>query len=72
MKKHSAKDTPRYQEKMLLELIWDSQTLDDLVDLCDLLNDLEAQKDLVITAKMCQEVKLQQQKIIYSNDISDD
>ena len=58
------KHPPEYSEKMLLNLINETNSIDDLVKLCDLLNALERQKDLVITEKMYRAVKQQQRIII--------
>jgi hypothetical protein len=59
------KKMPQYSESLLIELIQDTKTLEDLTSLCQLVKELESQKDLAITERICREVKLQQGKIIY-------
>lgn len=60
---------PHYSEKMMIELIRETTTIEDLTALCRLYKDLQKQKDIVITYKMKREVKLQQETIIYGGDI---
>ncbi len=66
------KSRPRYHEKMIIALIRETKTIEELTDLCNLLRDIEEQKDLTITFKINQEVQIQQQTIIYGGDILGD
>lgn len=68
----SDESRPRYQEKMIIGLIRETKTIEDLTDLCNLLRDIEEQKDLTITFKINQEVQIQQKTIIYGGDILGD
>lgn len=68
----SEKPKPEYSEKMMIGLIRETKTIEDLTDLCKLLRTVENQKDLVITYKINREVRLQQQTIIYGGDILGD
>ncbi|MCX8533069.1 hypothetical protein [Chryseobacterium luquanense] len=70
--KASEKSKPEYSEKMMIGLIRETKTIDDLTNLCKLLRAVEKQNDLVITYKMNKEVRLQQQTIIYGGDILGD
>lgn len=63
---------PHYSEKMMIGLIRDTKTIEELTDLCSLYKDLQAQKDIVITIRMAREVNLQQKTIIYGGDILGD
>ncbi|MEI7486440.1 MAG: hypothetical protein WCJ72_03345 [Chryseobacterium sp.] len=67
----SNKTPPEYSEKMIIGLIRDTKKIEDLVSLGELINDLESQKDLVITEKIRREIRLQQETIIYGGDLLD-
>lgn len=66
------KERPTYRETMIIGLIRDTKTIEDLTDLGQLLRDIENQNDLTITEKIKREVQLQQQTIIYGGDILGD
>lgn len=59
---------PQYSESLLIRLIRETKTINDLTGLCNLYRELEKQNDIVITYKINSEVKLQQQTIIYGGD----
>ncbi|MBO6184231.1 MAG: hypothetical protein J6O88_05975 [Chryseobacterium sp.] len=63
---------PHYSEKMIIGLIRETKTIEDLTDLCNLLRDIEEQKDLTITFRISREVQIQQKTIIYGGDILGD
>jgi len=59
---------PQYTEALLVRLIRETATMEELTDLCKLYMDLEMQNDIIITLKVKAEVGLQQQTIIYGGD----
>ncbi len=63
---------PEYSEVLLLRLIRETNSLDDLVSLCDLINVLESQNDLVITNKIVTEVQRRQRTFIHGDDLLED
>lgn len=47
---------PEYSEKMILTLINNTTSIEDLMSLAQLIKDLEEQKDLIITEKIRREI----------------
>jgi hypothetical protein len=68
----SNKNPPHYSEKMMIELIRETKTIEELTQLCKLYKDLEKQRDIVITFRMTREIGMQQETIIYGGDILGD
>lgn len=66
------KNPPHYSEKMMIGLIRNTKTIEDLTELCLLFRDLKTQKDIIITDRMQREVNIQQKTIIYGGDILGD
>lgn len=55
---------PHYGQPLLRRLIWQTKDIEDLVDLCRLYNELDAQGDITITARLRAEVKIQQEILL--------
>ena len=55
---------PHYSQVLLRRLVWETKDLDDLVDLCRLYRDLEAQGDIVITYPLKAEVAVQTRLLV--------
>ena len=55
---------PRYPQALLRRLVWETKDLDDLVDLCRLYRELEAQGDIVITYRLKAEVAVQTRLLV--------
>ncbi len=60
--------TPHYSEKLLIRIIYDCVSLEDLVLLGQLYTQLEDQGDIKITRKILYHTKIKQYELVYSGE----